>query len=179
MKIVLVGYRATGKTSVGRHLARILGFQFVDLDAYLEAKVGKSIAEIVAEGGWKTFRQLEKEILKEMCKKENVVLALGGGAVMHEAEMETLARDSLVVWLTASPRTIAQRLHSDPKTASQRPSLTGQDPVKEIEEVLTRRLPLYRRFAHLVCNTEKANPEEVAREIVSRMGREADNHLPS
>ena len=88
---------------------------------------------------------------------------------MHEEELEALKQESLVVWLTASPETIAKRLMADQKTSSQRPSLTGGDPVSEIKEVLERRLPLYERFAHLVCVSEEKEPEEIVEEILSQL----------
>jgi len=169
VKIVLIGYRATGKSTVGRLLAEKLGLEFLDLDEEIEARAGKSIAEIVAEGGWETFRKLERELLREMAQREGLVLALGGGAVMHEEEMEALSRGSFVVWLTASPETISWRLSADQKTASQRPSLTGKDVLAEIEEILEARTPLYRRFAHLTCPTEGKSPEETVSEIISAL----------
>ncbi len=169
MKIVLIGYRATGKTTVGKLLAQTLGLDFLDLDQYVESCAGKTISEIVTEGGWEAFRSLERQALKEMIGREQLVLALGGGAVMHEEELEALKQESLMVWLTASPETIAKRLMADQKTSSQRPSLTGGDPVSEIKEVLERRLPLYERFAHLVCVSEEKEPEEIVEEILSQL----------
>ena len=91
-KIVLIGFRATGKTSVGKELAQILKWNFLDLDEYIQNKTKKSIKKIVEENGWEYFRKIEKECMKEIIDLSNTVVALGGGAVLHEEEMKQLKK---------------------------------------------------------------------------------------
>ncbi len=171
MKIVLIGFRATGKTSVGKILAQKLGLPFLDLDEYLAQKEGQSIAEMVSQKGWPYFRTQEKKALLELARLKEGVFALGGGAVMHEDEMELLKETACVVWLKAPPQLIAKRLAGDDKTAFQRPSLTGRDVLDEIETVLSKREPLYHRFADLELETAQRGPEEIAEKIISLLNR--------
>ncbi len=172
-RIVLIGFRATGKTTVGRLLAEALGLPFIDLDTYLEGSFGKSIAQVVAEKGWAYFRAREKEALREMASRRPLVLACGGGAVLHQEEMARLAQDSLIIWLKASKEVVARRLAQDAKTAAQRPALKGKDPLVEIEAVLAEREPLYRKFAHLALDTEKLLPTEVVEKILLALDQRA------
>ena len=171
MKVVLIGFRATGKTSVGKALSRLLNLPFYDLDQLVEKKAGKSIREIVAEEGWPRFRQLEREMMFEAASWPEGVIALGGGAVMHEDEMELLKQKACVIWLKSPPDVIARRLLADEKTATQRPSLTGAGVLEEIELLLTKREPLYHRYADLEVDSFGRDPEEVAEEISSLLKR--------
>ncbi len=168
-KIVLIGYRATGKSTVGRLLAENLGLPFIDLDQYLVQKMGRSIREVIAEKGWAYFRAREKEALLEMASRGPMVLACGGGAVLHEEEFTFLKKGTLVVWLSAQPETIAERLSRDSSTKENRPSLTGKNIFEEIKEVLISRLPLYRKFADLIIETDQQSPEEVVERIMEHL----------
>ncbi len=168
-RIILIGYRATGKSTVGRLLAERLGLPFLDLDQYLVQKMGQSIKEVVAEKGWAYFRAREKEALLEMAGRGPIVLACGGGAVLHEEEFGFLKKGALVVWLSAQPETIAKRLSRDSSTKENRPSLTGKDVLEEVREVLTSRLPLYQKFADLVIETDQQSPEEVVKTITKHL----------
>ncbi len=171
MKIILIGFRATGKTSVGKALADLLGLPFYDLDRLIERRAGKDISTIVAEEGWPYFRKLEREMMFEAASWPQGVIALGGGAVMHEDEMRLLKQNACVVWLKASPEIIAKRLSFDEKTATQRPSLTGLDVLEEIETLLTKREPLYHLFADLEVDSSEHDPKLLAEEISSRLKR--------
>lgn len=165
-RIILIGFRATGKTTVGKLLAKRLGYPFVDLDEYIERKLGKSIREVVEEEGWQAFRAEERKAMREFAERGDLVLSLGGGAVMHEAEMEALKEEALVVWLSAPVETIIERLSRDPKTATQRPSLTKKSLEEEVRELLSRREPLYARFADLRISSEGLSPEEIVQKIL-------------
>jgi len=164
--IVLIGYRATGKTTVGRLIAQRLGWMFVDTDVLIEQRAKKKIAEIVAQEGWQGFRRREKEIIAEVSAKKNMVIAVGGGAVINKENVKNLKQNGILIWLKANADTIAKRLAQDEKTASQRPSLTGKSVVEEIEEVLSERLPLYQQAADIEVDTERYSPEEIARLII-------------
>ena len=162
-KIILTGYRATGKSVVGRLLADRLEVSFIDMDDVLTARYGE-ISEVVKEHGWDYFRTREKELLAELTAAREVVISAGGGAVMHGDEWQALKDTGLVVWLTADLETICRRLGADPLSDSQRPSLTGEDIRTEAARVLAEREPLYRQGSHLEIDSIRPAPE-VAAEI--------------
>ena len=165
-KVILTGYRATGKTSIGKILADLLGFDFVDTDLAIEKEQGGSIAELVGRGGWDLFRRHEEEMLFDLARRKNLVIATGGGSVMHENAWEKLRKNALSVWLTADIKTICRRLAADNCTDDQRPPLTEMGTIDEISMVLNERQPLYKKSSDLTINTEGKNPEEVA-EIIA------------
>ena len=160
-KIILTGYRATGKSVVGRSLAERLEVSFIDMDEVLVARHGE-ISEMVKERGWDYFRTREKELLSELAVAREVVISAGGGAVMHRQEWQALKDTGLVVWLTADLETICRRLGADPLSGSQRPSLTGEDIRTEAARVLAEREPLYRQGSHLEIDSIRPVPEVVA-----------------
>ncbi len=165
MRIVLVGYRATGKTAVARHLAARLGWEWIDADVEIERRAGKSIATIFAEDGEPAFRDLEAQVIDDLCGRKKLVLAAGGGAPLREDSRRAMRQEGHVVWLTATPPTILARMTADVTTAARRPSLTGRAPLEEIVHVLGHREPIYRETAHQVVDTEGKSPEAVAEEI--------------
>jgi len=165
-KVILTGYRATGKSSIGKILADLLGFDFIDTDLAIEKRQGESVAEMVSRGGWDLFRRREEDMLLELTGRSNIVIATGGGSVMHESAWETLRKNALSVWLTADIKTICQRLAADSDTDDQRPSLTEMGTTDEISMVLSERQPLYEKSSDLTINTEGKTPEEVA-EVIS------------
>ncbi len=167
-KIILCGYRATGKTTVGRLLAERLGWRFIDTDQEIEKRQGCSIARMVAAHGWDFFRGLERELLLELVSAANVVIASGGGAITHQDAWSRLMAEGLVVWLTAGPETICARLAADRKSAGQRPTLTGSDIFSEVKSVLAEREPLYRRGSHLAMASTVA-AAELAEQIIKRL----------
>ena len=160
-KIILVGFRATGKSSVGRLLAAHLGVEFLDMDQVLTARYGE-ISRIVAEQGWDFFRAREKELLREVIDRQEGVIATGGGAVLHRELWPPMRASGLVIWLTSTLELICRRLGSDPVSGSQRPSLTGDDIRAETAAVLAEREPLYRAAAHLAVDSNRPVPEVVA-----------------
>jgi shikimate kinase len=163
MNVVLVGYRGTGKSTVGRLLAGRLGLHVVSLDAELQRKAGKSIPEVVQEVGWPGFRDLEEQVVAESAAQDGQVIDCGGGVVEREVNFERLRAAGPVVWLKASTATIVRRIEGD----TQRPSLTeAKSFTDEVEEVLRRRTPLYRRVAHHEIDTDDRTVEDIAGEIV-------------
>lgn len=154
-KIILTGYRATGKTTVGKLLAEKLGFSFLDTDKEIEARYGAPISQIVASHGWDYFRKLEKELLETLIESENQVIATGGGCIMHQDIWQRLRESSFVIWLTADIETICRRLASHSATSTQRPSLTGMDILKEVETVLLERQPYYESGSDRKIESEK------------------------
>jgi shikimate kinase len=165
MNIVLIGYRGTGKSEVARQLALRLGWDWVDADVEVELKAGKSIAAIFADDGEPAFRDLEATILAELVQRDRAVLALGGGVVLRPANRSLLRQVTKVVWLTATPETIARRLAADAATASRRPNLTAAGGLEEIRRLLAERTPLYRELGDIEIDTENKSAAEVAAEI--------------
>jgi len=168
-KVILTGYRATGKSSIGKILADLLGFGFIDTDQALEKRQGESIAEMVGRGGWELFRRKEEGLLLEIAGSRNKVIATGGGSVMHEKAWAKLRKNALVVWLTADVKTICQRLAADNDTEDMRPALTEMGTMNEIAMVLSQRERLYEKSSDLAINTEKKTPEEVAEIILAEL----------
>ena len=164
---ILIGYRATGKTTVGRLLAARLGWEFVDLDDHIEAGFGGSIAEIFAAEGEAGFREREGEALRALGGRERCVIATGGGAILRAENRAHLRATGVVVWLTAGHETIWSRLQADPTTATRRPNLTAGGGLQEVRAVLDVREPLYRETAEIVVNADHPSPEAVAAAILN------------
>ena len=167
--VFLIGYRATGKSTVARLLAERLGYDWVDADDLVEERAGKSIAAMFAEDGEPAFRELEATIVTDLCGRRRLVVALGGGAVLRESSRAAVPQAGPTVWLTADVETIARRLSADQSTVSRRPSLTDAGVIAEIESVLTRREPIYRECATFEVDTENKTPAEVADLILARL----------
>jgi len=169
MNIILIGYRASGKTSAGRELARLLGRPFFDTDRMIFAKTGRTIPEIVEASGWQAFREVEKTVIAELSGLDEVVIALGGGAVMDPENVAVLAERGRFVWLQADARVLALRMGKEQNGVAHRPSLTGAGTLKEIVEVLAKRLPIYSAVAHVTIDTAGKDPTRVATEIAGRL----------
>jgi len=165
MNVVLIGYRGTGKSTVARQLAAELGIGWVDADVELERRAGMSIAEMFREQGEEAFRQWECLIVAELCRRENEVIALGGGAVLREENRRCMMSAGRVVWLKASPEKILQRIEADPSTSGRRPNLTTSGGLEEVQSLLHQREPLYRRCAELEIETDDLSPGQIARQI--------------
>ena len=169
MNIVLIGYRCSGKTSVGRLLAGKLGREFVDLDSLLEDHAGTSIESLVADRGWEFFRRLEQDLVAEVCRKDGLVIAPGGGAVIEQENVCLLRKKGFVVWLKVETSILRARMLKEEQAGKVRPSITGSDSLVEIEEVLALRTPLYHEAADLVVDTTHLSAEEVARAIMGKL----------
>jgi shikimate kinase len=164
--LVLIGYRASGKTMVGREVARRLGRPFVDLDQVLVTEAGESIAAMVTREGWAEFRRREKALVARFAAMLGQVLAPGGGVVLDPENVRMLRTHGVVVWLTAAAPILRERLGQDGATAANRPGLIAADPLAEVEHVLREREPLYRQAADLVVDTTTLSLNEVADRIL-------------
>ena len=149
MNVILIGYRATGKTTLARLLAQKLGWDWIDADVEIERRAGKSIARIFAEDGEPAFRDLEAQVIAELCQRPRLVLAAGGGAPLRPESRRAMRLAGRVVWLKASPETIHARMSADATTPTRRPSLTSKGSMEEILHLLSVREPAYREAAHL------------------------------
>lgn len=169
--IALIGYRGTGKTSVGKLLAENLGFLFVDTDQLLEKRYRETIAAIFSRGGENLFRQYETEVLKSLeTIKEPLVIATGGGLPLREENrqlLSSLASGHLFL-LTAPPHIIAERLLKDTRTSETRPPLTQLPFQEEISATLKKRTPIYESLADYVVSTEGKDIAQTADEILTR-----------
>jgi shikimate kinase len=169
MTITLVGYRGTGKSTIAAALAARLGWTAIDADAEIESRAGRSIREIFASDGEAEFRRLERGVLAELLRRERLVIASGGGAVLDPETRRGMAAAGPVVWLTASLETLVGRLAADVATPGRRPALTPHDAPTEIATLLAQREPYYREVATLTVATDGRTPEDIVDEIVVRL----------
>ncbi len=134
----------------------------MDSDTLIEREAGSSIQGFVSKKGWDLFRELEKTVIKKIAKKDNLVIATGGGIVMDKENVSNLKRNGWIVWLKANAATIKDRMRKEQRSGKLRPSLTGSDPIEEIEHVLSLRTPLYERASDLMVDTSTYTPRDVA-----------------
>lgn len=170
MVISLIGYRASGKSSIAPRLARKLGWDWQDCDRVIEQRSGCTIPEIFAAEGETGFRQRETTVLAELLQSPQLVLATGGGAILNPQNRQLLRDAGPVVWLYASPATLVARLSRDRQSGSVRPSLTGRPIDEEVAEILAIREPLYREAATLTVHSDGEPAEQVARRILRHLG---------
>lgn len=152
----------TGKTIVGRILAKKLKKSFVEMDGLIEEREERKIAEIFEIKGESYFRKSERELLLELSGKSDLVISCGGGLTCNDDNLRLMKKTGITFCLSASASTIYERT----KNTAHRPLLNVDNPLKQIEELLARRLPYYRQADYLI-DTEGINPEEVAEKIIS------------
>jgi shikimate kinase len=169
MNIYLIGYRCTGKTTIGKILADHLHHDYLDMDQAIEQQTGSTISDLVQTHGWEYFRRIEKEILLKTREINDTVVSTGGGIVTDPENLNFLTTAGYTIWLDADIRTILSRLNSDPVTFSSRPSLTDKNLIDETEELLNLRRPLYAKAAHLKIETGLHTPEEIIALIERRL----------
>jgi shikimate kinase len=166
-RLLLIGYRGTGKTTVARLLAQRLDAQWVDTDVEVAKTAGRSIATLFAEAGEQAFRDQEAEVLRSLLSAPYRIFACGGGVVLREENRKLLAEAGTTILLQARPETIFTRLATDSNSKTQRPDLTSGGGLQEIIEVLAARQQLYQQCADIVVDTEKKTTERVADEILA------------
>lgn len=170
--IALVGYRGTGKSTVGRLLADRLGRDFVDLDREIEARDGRPIRAIFAEDGEPAFREREARAFLDLTGRPGgAVLATGGGAILAEGNRRALREFGFVAWLTAEPDTLASRLRASRRGVEDRPPLTPAGTLAEIAGVLGARTPLYREVADVAVATDRRTADQVAEAVLEAWAR--------
>jgi shikimate kinase len=171
MNIVLIGYRGTGKTTVGKLLAERLGRQLVSTDAEVIRRATLSIPEIVKQFGWDRFRDLESDVCLELSGKDRLIIDTGGGVILRQRNVDALKAKGTLFWLTAAVRTITERIGGD----TQRPSLTGAKSfTDEVEEVLREREPHYNAAADHVIQTDGLSLAQVVDAILARVQNSPD-----
>ncbi|GAB4238992.1 MAG: shikimate kinase [Acidobacteriota bacterium] len=163
MNLVLIGYRGTGKSTLGKLAAERLGMPYVSSDEEIVRRAGRSIPEIVAASSWQHFRDLEETVIADLASRDGWVIDTGGGVVTRPPNVQRLREHGFVVWLQATVRDIVERI----RDSSDRPSLTGdKDFLAEVEEVLAERLPLYEAAADLTVDTSALGIEEAVDTLV-------------
>jgi shikimate kinase len=161
MNVVLIGFMASGKTSVGRRVAKRLGYRFMDTDQFIESQQGRAIGDIFATEGEPYFRALETRLLRRLRAFTNYVFSTGGGIITTPGNLELLKQIGAVVFLKADPEEILRRLQHDKR----RPKVQGGDLRATVLSLLGERLPLYER-ADVVIETLGKTPNQVAGEVI-------------
>ncbi len=164
--IILTGYMGSGKTTVGRSIAKLLEYTFVDTDEMIEEQQHRSIGDIFSTDGEQMFRKLETALLKQLLaeRREHLVISTGGGMPMRTENQKLLSQLGKVVYLRARPETIYSRIQGD----MTRPLLQCKNPMKRIEEMLAERSPLYEEGALFIVNVDELSPSEAASEILAK-----------
>ena len=163
--IILVGFMATGKSHVGRIIARITSRPMSDIDEEIVRRAGKPIHRIFSEDGEAVFRALERHAALTLCEGGGKVIAAGGGAFAQELTRQVLLDSGVVFCLTARPETIHHRITRGSPNAAVRPMLAGDDPLERIRQLLADRAAAYAHAHHAVA-TDNRTPEEVADEVL-------------
>ena len=162
--LILVGFMGTGKSTIGRHLSKALGYPLIDTDARIMAQQKRPIPQIFEDDGEAYFRDLETETLQtlrdEQCHKR--IIAAGGGVTLRPENRQLLRDLGFVVWLVAQPETILERTSRN----KDRPLLQTKDPAKTIRLMLAERDPFYRESAHLVLETSNLDFAEITTGII-------------
>lgn len=161
----------TGKSSVGRLVAEQLRFEFLDTDALLESRSGKTISEIFAQNGEPAFRKLEHQLVEELASATGTVISTGGGLPVNPANLDYLKRHALTVCLWASPEKILERVREQ----SHRPLLRDPDPLAKIRTLLAEREPHYKR-ADVLINSEFRSIREVAQQVILQFRMATSGH---
>jgi shikimate kinase len=169
MNLFLIGYRGSGKTTVAAALAQRLAWPWIDADAEIERRAGRSIQQIFADAGEPAFRDLESAVVADLARGDRHVIALGGGAVLRDENRQALEGRGTVIWLTAPPETLLARISADPATRERRPNLTSAGGLAEIRSLLAARTPLYAALANLTIDAGSRPADEIAAEIVRRL----------
>jgi len=167
MRIYLIGYRCTGKTTIGKRLASHHKIEFMDTDEWVQADARQTIARIVKKNGWDFFRDLEKKALKNCQKMTDAVISTGGGIVLNPENREMIRSSGICIWLSANEDTIIARMNNDDATSDMRPSLTDTDLLQETRQLIHQRTPMYEQTHHIKVDTTNHSPDECI-QIINR-----------
>ncbi len=165
MNIVIIGFMATGKTIVGRKLAKKINMEFIDTDKLIEQKEKMSINKIFSEKGEDCFRELEKNLIKKISRKNNVVISTGGGVVLFSENMTRLRRNGIVICLKTRPEIILRRVEFQKGI---RPLLNKSNPLKEIRDILKKR-EVYYKQADIFIDTTDFNVNKIVKKILKEI----------
>ena len=158
VNLILIGFMATGKSTLAKALAPGLGFDVVDTDDLIVKRAGKPITDIFSEVGQDGFRDLECEVLRDLLNRERMVISTGGGIVTRAANIELIRSLGMVIWLDASIDVIIERASK----SDDRPLLNTGDPRRSVEELMAKRIELYREAADECIDVDDLSSEELA-----------------
>ena len=165
INIAIIGFMGTGKTEVGRMLARKMDRAFIEVDNVVEEEDGRSIPDIFEHSGEERFREVEMDVIKSVSKREGVVISCGGGVVLNQLNIDYLKKTSTIVLLTATKEEISRRV----STTDNRPLLNVIDRASKIEDLMEFREPLYLRSADIIIDTTLLSIEQVIDEIMKKV----------
>lgn len=170
--IILTGYMGSGKTTIGRNIAKLKDYTFVDTDEMIVGQQHRSINEIFATDGEQAFRDMETVLLRQLIaeRKEHLVIATGGGMPLRAQNRQLLSELGRVVYLKASPKTIYNRIKGD----TTRPLLRCGNPMKRIEEMIAERGPLYEEGASFIINVNELRQSEATSVIIEKCEKGTD-----
>ena len=163
--IACIGLPGSGKTTIGRQLARRFDVRFFDSDFVIEQRIGGPIREFFEREGEEAFRDLEQDVIDELTQNQSCVLSTGGGAVLRQANREKLNQRCQVVYLHSSPEEVFRRIRHD----QSRPLLQVTDPLARLKELYDLRDPLYREAAHFVIETGRPTVSSLVNMIVMQL----------
>jgi shikimate kinase len=169
MNVYLIGYRCSGKTTLGKALSRCMQRPFIDTDDEIVHANGMTIQQMVAEKGWAFFRRQERRVIETACRHRKTVVATGGGAVLDSRNVADLRASGTVVWLRSRPQTIKKWILADPASETQRPALTSEAVFDEIDATLAERTPLYQAAMHFAVDTDDFNVPALVQEIMQKL----------
>jgi shikimate kinase len=164
--LVLVGFSCSGKTTLGRNLARRLRLQFVDTDRLIEDMAGRSIPELFADEGEAAFREYERHAIAEVMSQTYQVVSTGGGAFVDPENRQLLRDGNLVIHLQVQPETVVYRLRNS-KSGRPRPMLDAPDPLQRVEELMAARREAYSQ-AHVTIGVDNRSRYELVGELTRR-----------
>lgn len=163
--ISLIGFMGSGKSTIGKILAERINYLFFDLDVIIEIYEGIKISEIFEKYGEKHFRDTESEIIGKIYCNRNCVFSCGGGVILREGNMKIIKGRSTVIYLSASPENIMERL----KNSIDRPLLSTSNKIKKIIELMDTRNYLYGKYSDILIDTDGKNPSEITEMILDRL----------
>lgn len=162
--IILCGFMGCGKSTIGNLLSKKMGMSFVDLDSYIEKRENKTVAEIFADSGEEYFRQIEKEVSKELAQKKALIIATGGGTLTFRENVDVFKNSGKIVLLDVPVEVVSERLRED----TTRPLLNRPDKEQAMRELYEKRMPLYKNAADIVVNAANS-PLQVCMDIMSNI----------
>lgn len=163
--IMLIGFMATGKSTIARRMCRDYQMKIVEMDVEIEKKEGRKISDIFSKNGEAYFRNLETELLRDINEKEDQVVSCGGGVVLRKENVELMKRNGVVVLLTASPEIILERV----KRNNNRPLLEGKKNIADIKQMLEERKDKYMEAADIIISTDGKDIKTVCKEIMKKI----------
>lgn len=179
MNVVLIGFRGSGKSTIGKALSDRLGREFIDCDAWIERRTGLTIKEIFEKHGESHFRTLESQAIGELSSLDGKVIATGGGAALKYQNMQVFKRNGgKIFFLEVNAETAFARIQGDETTRSRRPALTDKDPFTEVKEQIELRRPYYLKGADVTVGTDGRAIEEVVKEILQHVQEEGPDDRP-